>query len=141
MSLEQLKIRGYTAGHPWFYVLGGPVLPPKAIMAEVAISKYRGWMRHDIEKADALAEPKRSAELRKFREKILIDLRRDLSGYREAAFELHTFRRMYPESSANPFHDDAHTAVSLKFSHLFNDFAHLTTLDDLLAVQRDLFAQ
>lgn len=130
---------GYSEGHPWYYVRGGKVLTPRQICEDARTSGYRGYMRHDIEKADALAEPKRSAELRAIREKVMIDLRRDLSGYRRVVFALHALRRAYPEPWDKPSCDDVHTAVSLKHSHLFSDFAHLIWLDDLLMRQPDLF--
>nr|WP_321440363.1 hypothetical protein [uncultured Hyphomonas sp.] len=139
MTLKPIKIGGYGAGHPWFYVLGGRILPPSIIMAEVRISGYCGYMELDIAKADSLAEPKRSAELRRIRKTVLNDLRKDLSGYRRAARAVHAFRREHPEAVEKPFHNDAHTSASLKYCHLFNDFAHLIVLDDLLAAQRDLF--
>lgn len=130
---------GYSPGHPWFYVLGGPVLPPSVIRAEVVNCNYRGHMERDISRIDALAEPKRSEELRKLREKVLADYRRDLAGYRKAARDLHAFRREHPEAVDEPFHDSVHTALSLKHNHLFNDFAHRIVLDELLSVQPDLF--
>jgi len=34
---------------------------------------------------------------------------------------------------------DIHTGISLKHNHLYNDFAHLLTLDNLLSKQPDLF--
>jgi hypothetical protein len=39
-----------------------------------------------------------------------------------------------PVSSA-----DIHMSMSLKHNHIYNQFAHLLTLDELLGRQRDLF--
>ena len=46
--------------------------------------------------------------------------------------------------TAEPLHEeprcaDVHVNMSLKVSHLINDFAHLLLLDELLAEQPDLF--
>ena len=35
---------------------------------------------------------------------------------------------------------DIHTDISLKYAHIYNDFAHLNYIDDLLAQQGDLFS-
>lgn len=131
---------GYSEGHPWYYVLCGKVPTPREICEDARTSGYRGFMRHDIEKTDALAEPKRSAGLRTIREKVVADLQRDLSGCRKAAFALHALRGAHPEPWDKPACDDVHVAVGLKHSHLYNDFALLIWLDDLLTHQPDLFA-
>lgn len=129
----------YLPGHPWYYLLGGPVLMPSAIREAASRSTYHGYRAADIDKVDAMQEPKRSAALRAIREEVLAELRRDLSRYREVACKLRRYRR---ETAHEPFPDisaDVHTAISLKHNHLYNDFAHLLRLDALLSRQRDLF--
>ena len=128
---------GYNPGHPWYYVLGGPVLPPRLIMAAVKLRGYRGYLAADMDRAGSLPEPKRSQALRRMKANALADYRADLTSYRDMARKLHAYRR--------EVHGDAvrcegiHQGISLKHNHLFNDFAHLIELDRLLTVQRDLF--
>ena len=128
---------GYSPGHPWFYVRGGVVQMPSAIIARVQASGYRGY-RTEIDEADRLAEPARSRELRRIRSEVVGELRRDLSRYREVARALRAWRAGTGPAAIGPF-DDVHTAMSLKYRHLYNDFAHLLRLEQLLARQRDLF--
>lgn len=131
---------GYGAGHPWFYFLGGPVLTPKEIRAEVKYTGYRGYLAEDICIADRKPEPHRSKALRELRAEVRRMLGEDISRYRKVARELHAYRREHahvevlPSSSA-----DVHTAISLKHNHIYNDFAHLLRLDEALSKQRDLF--
>jgi len=84
---------GYHAGHPWYYRLGGAIPSPKQIKAEVESKNYRGYLARRIDAAAAKSEPQRSESLRALREKVLEDLRKDLSRYRECAQELRRFRR------------------------------------------------
>ncbi len=35
---------------------------------------------------------------------------------------------------------DNHTDISLKYAHIYNDFAHLNYIEDVLAQQGDLFS-
>ena len=49
--------RGYSAGHPWYFLLGGPVPKPRAIRAEVEARGSPGYRIGDIEAADRRAEP------------------------------------------------------------------------------------
>lgn len=121
--------QGYGSGHPWYYHLGGAVLTPKQILCDVESDGYHGFLS-DISEADRLREPKRSQALRRHRESVLADLNRDLSIY----------RRVVRKLRLNGREDmDACVAVSLKHNHLYNDFGHLAWLDQLLAVQGDLF--
>lgn len=129
---------GYGSGHPWYYNLGGKVLSPKQIKESVKQSGYQGYMRSDIAAADNRAEPQRSQTLREMRRKAMLDLASDLNGYRARARELAAFRSEHPEP-CEPSSADIHTNISLKHNHLFNDFAHLIWLDDLLSKQGDLF--
>lgn len=138
-SETRRKIRGYGPGHPWYYVLGGPVLFPKEILAGVIASGYRGYMAHDIDKADAKSEPQRSQQLRRIRQQVRADLRDDLSRYREVARDLSRLRKQSQPDSSAPQCDAIHTAASLKHNHIYNGLAHLALLDALLSHQPDLF--
>ena len=67
------------------------------------------------------------------------ELKRDISGYRRRALELHRYRAANPLLERPTCCADIHTNISLKHNHLVNDFAHLITIDVLLKVQGDLF--
>lgn len=130
--------QGYRPSHPWYYVLGGITLMPSDIIACVKASGYKGYLEEDREKADRKPEPQRSESLRTIKEKALADLWRDLSRYRELVCMLRKYRkgRDYdtPQVCA-----DLHVNISLKYNHLYNDFAHLLALNNLLERQPDLF--
>jgi len=131
----------YKPGHPWYYKLGGAVHKPKAILTTVKNSRYQGYKRDDINRADDRAEPQRSSSLRSLREEALTELRSNLEIYRGCACELREYRLLDEnEQDAQPMCADIHTSMSLKYNHLYNDFAHLIMIDDLLSQQRDLFA-
>lgn len=132
-----IHINHYTPGHPWFYVLGGPVQSLKAIRRSVELSGYRGY-RDEIERAARKAEPKRSAALAALRAKIEVEFASDISGYRRAARTLYLYRRR-ADLAETPECEGVHVAISLKYSHLFNDFAHLIWIDSLEAQQLSLF--
>lgn len=129
----------YRPGHPWYYLLGGPALMPSAIREAASRSTYHGYRAADIDKADAMGEPKRTTALRAIRKAVLDELRRDLGRYREVARELRCYRQETAGSSLPEISADVHTAISLKHNHLYNDFAHLLRIDALLSRQRDLF--
>lgn len=131
--------RGYGAGHPWYYLLDGSVLTPKQICKSVQASGYRGYRADEIKAADDKAEPDRSAILRRIRADVTDELRRDLSGYRRAARQLLRHRKDNPVLDRPSFCTDVHVAISLKHNHLYKDFAHLMTIDNLLRRQGDLF--
>ena len=131
--------QGRSSGHPWYYLLGGVVPTPKQIQAEAIVSDYCGYMADDIRQIDKMSEPKRSDKLRKLQGKFKADLKSDLSRYREVVRELHNERRTNPKRDIPVCCDDVHTAMSLKNAHLYNDFAHLHFLDELLGKQMDLF--
>jgi hypothetical protein len=137
-SLSQTRFQ-YSTGHPWYYLLGGRILTLKQIREATRYSQYHGYMRDDIAALDKLSEPRRSAKLRSLRVKVIADLRRDISGYRKRALELHRYRVCHPVPSQPISAADIHTNISLKHNHLVNDFAHLIYLDDLLGKQGDLF--
>lgn len=128
-------LRRHNSGHPWYYVLGGPPLTPKQILASVKRQGYHGYLRDEIATAASRCEPRRSSELRALRSRALDSLRFDLSRYRSAVREL----RAHRTSCNDVVCTDAHVAVSLKHNHIFNELAHLAWINDLLTEQRDLF--
>lgn len=128
----------YSAGHPWFYVLGGKVRTLKDIREVVRQRGYKGYREEDIRKADAKQEPARSHALRIIKYASIDSLDRNISDYRRAARELHALRRHEGSAVSEKCHD-AHSAVSLKHNHIYNDFAHLIWIDELLSQQADLF--
>jgi len=130
---------GYGAGHPWHYVLGGAVPYPKQIQAQVMARGYRGYMEQDIKAASNKPEPQRSEALRAIKAKVLEDLRSDLSRYRALARKLQTHREIYGWVLERPQCHDIHSGLSIKFAHLYNDFAHLNYLATLPNQQRDMF--
>jgi len=128
----------YHPGHCWFYKLGGKRLSLKAIRASVMQSGYIGYMREDIDKADALPEPKRSIKLREFKAKVMQDLASDIARYRQCARELAQHRKIHGQIDENEC-ADIFVSISLKHNHIYNDFAHLITLKKLLNKQPSLF--
>ena len=130
---------GYEPSHPWYYHTGGRPLYPKQIKQSVIASGYRGYLAGEIERIDQCAEPKRTHELRAIKVTALIELKRDLSRYREAVFELRQGEVFYDK--ADPYRSiaDYCVSVSLKHNHIYNGFAILNFIDELLACQKDLF--
>lgn len=122
----------YSAGHPWYYVLGGPVLSPKQIAVNTKASGYKGCQADDIQKAS-------DKQLRKIRRDVLQKYRRDLSQYRQAALLLHRFRSENPDAIHKPECEYVHTVIFLKHNHLCNVFAHLFYIEERLQYQPDLF--
>lgn len=139
-QLSSRSYRNYNTGHPWYYHLGGPVLTPKQILGNTRYSGYQGYRKDEIKVIDDIVEPERSNRLRKIKVELVVNLKADLSRYRQCALELHRYRvRKGDFTDAPPTCDDIHTNISLKHNHLVNGFAHLITIDDLLSQQRDLF--
>ncbi len=130
---------GYSPGHPWYYVRGGAVLMPSEILAEVKASGYRGYMAERIAETDTHNEPKRSERLRAIKADVLNSFRADLRRYREVVSELRRFRRRCGAMEALETCEAIHTSVSLKHNHLYNGFAALAYLEQLLSRQPDLF--
>jgi hypothetical protein len=137
--MNSLTHQGYTAGHPWYYLLGGYIPPIKAIRTRAISGDYAGCFARLIHEADAKPEPKRTEALRYMRNRTLGDLWGDISRYRECARELRKWRDKHAESE-NLKCSGVHTAISLKFNHILNDFANLHRLDNL-PKQGDLFDQ
>jgi len=81
----------------------------------------------------------RSEKLRKLQAKFKADLKSDLSRYRQVVRELHHQRKTNRIINIPVACSDVHTSMSLKNAHLYNDFAHLHFLDELLSKQLDLF--
>lgn len=115
----------YSTGHPWYYVLGGKVLSLKEIWQEAEQANYKGYRESEIDKANG-----NNTKLRR--------LKVDVSAYRTSALALHRYRKKLPKDW-HPECDDIHTAMGLKRNHLFNEFANLQHIDELLAYQPDLF--
>lgn len=132
--------RGYPAGHPWFFLLGGPIPKPRAIRAAANARNYAGYRIADIETADRRGEPERSRTLRALEADILNDLRRDLSQYRKLARELRSWREEGNDREPGPACADIHVAISLKFAHVYNGLANLCSVKARAGRQLDLFA-
>jgi len=130
--------QSYSPGHPWYYKLGGGVHKPKQILAAVTNDSYQGYMADDIKQADGKHEPQRTSALRNLREAVIIRLHADLERYREVVCDLRRYR-ITNKQEVQPICSDVHTSMSLKYNHLYNDFAHLVYIDDLLSQQPDLF--
>jgi len=134
----------YEPSHPWYYKLGGTVHKPKAILNSVKDSKYQGYRYDDINRADDRAEPQRSSDLRLLRQEALNDLRSNLAIYRNRVCELREYHLLDVEGQQahddKSFCSDINLDMSLKYCHLYNDFAHLVFIDNLLSIQADLFA-
>lgn len=130
---------GYSVGHPWYYLLGGDILSPKEILADVIESDFQGYLTDDIDKLNRKAEPRRSAELRALKQKVKAGLFCSLSRYRELAGHVRNYRLRYGIDPEGARCRDMHTNIGLKYNHICHDFAHLITLDDLLNRQGDLF--
>jgi len=130
--------QGYSSSHPWYYLLGGITLMPSDIIACVKTSGYKGYLEEDIGRANNRSEPGRSESLRALKAKVLADLWRDLSRYRALVCALRNHRK---ERGYDAPHEcaDLHVNISLKHNHLYNDFAHLIALNEMLEKQPDLF--
>lgn len=130
---------GYHSGHPWYYLLGGKRLSLREIKEETRASGYEGYLAREISEADNLAEPRRSQTLRQMRDMAKGDLRGDISRYRELALKLAKRRKAGEDEQHSGACADIHTNISLKHNHICNGFAHLITIERLLAKQGDLF--
>jgi hypothetical protein len=132
-------VGGYCSGHSWYYLLGNPILTPKQIMQAAKASNYRGYRREEIETAAAKPEPQRSEALRTIRQQLKEELRKDISGYRQCALQLHRHLKKNGFDPSPTVCEDVHTNISLKHNQIYNGFAHLALLDELPEQQQDLF--
>lgn len=64
--------------------------------------------------------------------------KRDLSRYRSLAFQLKMARKNGTPIIGESINDDVCLNLSLKSSHLTNDFAHLILIEGKLSQQPDL---
>lgn len=111
----------------------------KEIRESVRASGYKGYRADAIAKADSLHEPRRSQALHEIREQAKRELNNDVSLYREFARKLASHRDAGEDSGPDRECADIHVNISLKHNHIYNEFAHLIVLDDLLNKQGDLF--
>jgi hypothetical protein len=133
------KYEGYKPGHPWYYYKGGRIPTLKQILSRVKAERYQGYRISDILSADNKPEPQRSEALRRLQAEELRLIRHDISRYRELARLLHRYRKTQDFTEARYLCDNIHTSISLKYNHIYNRFAHLIALEDLLSQQPDLF--
>ena len=128
----------YSTSHPWYYVLGGTVPYPREIITAVKEGGYRGYREAEILCIDGKAEPSCTHLLWEIRQEVCQQLQKDGRRYRQVALALHRYRLANPIPD-KPVCADVHVNLSLKYAHLFNGFAHLLFLDELLSRQPDLF--
>lgn len=139
MKTRPENLTGFSAGHPWYYTLGGAILSPKQIRADVLESDCQGYMAEDIQAVDKKPEPHRSEALRAFKVKFTKELAKDISCYRQTACKIRQDRVENPMDVEPDLCADIHVDISLIYSHISNDFTHLNSIEDLLAQQGDLF--
>lgn len=123
--------RGYSPGHPWYYLLGGEVLPPKVIRFEARLAEYKGYRNEEILCAAGKPEPQRTKSLSRIRDEVRQSLSANISRYREVARELYAYRRSHAGEPLPNCSEAVHTSMSLKYAHIYNDFAHLDLLNSL----------
>ncbi|PTW61688.1 hypothetical protein C8N35_102403 [Breoghania corrubedonensis] len=129
---------GYHASRPWYYLLGDPILKPRAIKALATASGYRGYRADEIVAVDRLLEPKRTRKREAIERQVLLKLRTDLARYRELAHYLR-IRKGFEGVSGNPSQcEDMDVALSLKFAHVYNGYAHVAVLEQLGSHQMSL---
>ncbi len=136
---ESPNWKGYSCGHPWYYFLGGPILSLRQIRTDAESAKFGGYRRDQIEHMENMAEPKRSQERRKLISETKASLAKDISRYRQCVRDLRHARLLeisgdYDGRSCR----DIDVSMSLKVSHIFNEFCHLKMLDEA-PQQFDLF--
>ncbi|GLO68619.1 hypothetical protein MACH17_01360 [Phaeobacter inhibens] len=138
--MRELSHHGYSAGHPWYYFLGGAVPKLKEIKDSVYVDNYEGYLATDIKAIAKKPEPQRTRAINDLRRRLFDDLRRDISMYRRCVLELRRYRLQNPEA-AGACCAEIHTSMSLKHNHIYNGFANLRTLDALPEQQLDLFGE
>src|SRR6056297_3605391 len=112
--------RGYRPGHPWYYLLGGEVLPPKVIRLEARLAEYKGYRQEEILSAARRPEPQRTRLLNEIREEVRQSLSANISCYRDVARELHAYRREHAGQPIPSCSEAVHTSMSLKYAHIYN---------------------
>lgn len=133
-----ITVHGYRPTHPWYYLLGGPILKPRAIKALVLTSGYQGYRADDIRQADRLPEPQRMRKLGQVTDEVKAELRGDLARYRQLAHQLRA-RRAEQGIPVQPSHcDGLDVALGLKFAHVYNGYAHVVALERLGSFQLSL---
>ena len=137
--MNKLTYSAYNMGHPWYYLLGGSIPTIKEIRAQAAQRGYQGYLADEIKAASRKCEPLRSRSLRAIKDKVMSELSRNASRYRQLAHELQKFRRENPLHETDFRCHDIHVAMGLKYAHFYNDFAHLGYLESLPDQQQDLF--
>ncbi len=88
-------------GHPWYYLRGGRVPPPKLILADALVHNYRGYMADTIEAVANKQEPQRSEKLRQIKAEVLEELSKDITRYRECARDLRDYRQACCEKNTD----------------------------------------
>lgn len=139
MNNNTVTALDYSPAHPWYYFLGGIVLPPKRIKNLIDDSGRESYRAEEFERLNRKAEPQRSESLRLMKDKIKQDLARDISIYRTVVRELNIERGKRSVSSPFRMCDDVHTSMSLKYCHIYNDLLHLKYLENMASKQMDLF--
>ena len=135
--MRELSHHDYFAGHPWYYFLGGSVPTINEIKAAAIASGYKGYLAEEIEVIGRKQEPQKSTAIKSMRYKIEGDLHKDISRYHQCARKLRA-RRSNKTGTEEAVCSDIHTAISLKFNHIYNGFANWKTLDNLPHQQTDL---
>lgn len=136
--MSELSHKGYSAGHPWYYFLGGAVPTLKEIRADAHANDCKGYLVDDIQAIGLKSEPQRTQAINAMRKKILDALKRDISVFRRCVRELRQYRINHPKPVGRAC-AEIHTSMSLKNNHIYNGFATLKTLDELPDQQLDLF--
>jgi len=132
---------GYDSGHVWYYYLGGRLMFPSEIRAEVEQGDYEGYLADKIREADEKPEPARSRALRDMQADLERALLSDAKRYRQVCQRVRYRRRWlgpWPDEARDMW-DEPNTAAMLKHNHLFNGFANLRTIAKLSERQLELF--
>jgi hypothetical protein len=130
----------YSAGHPWYFHLGGPIPGPRAIRDHVIASGYGGYRASEIAVADKRPEPARTRALTALENDIRRELKSDLHRYRQTVRELKLWQEANGQTEPGPTCADIHIAMSLTFAHVMNGLANLRSITACSRRQLDLFA-
>ncbi|WP_306150688.1 hypothetical protein [Roseovarius sp. MMSF_3281] len=112
-------------------------LTPKQIRDEVK----HPIVTTSVEKAIAMTEPRRSAELNRIRKATIEGINRDLHRYRAVVRDLRRWRTVAgPWSWLETTYNEPNSACSLKHNHLHYGFAVVMHIDSLQTeTQLELF--